>query len=138
VSIKTDVAPKGNSRTPPVILGSGELIPVAVGIMEGSADFQVRGTIRFRMERRPHDRHGGQCAKLFCLTPTPSECDMALIETSIDDGGHDYWHSFLCVEGYLHRVRAVRDGKRMVVTFFDTAQPVPFTEEEKRLIGAAA
>jgi hypothetical protein len=116
---------------------SGDLKPAAPGIMEGEIVFPVRGTLAFRLERRPNDDKGGQSARLFCLSTPPSDCEMALIEAAPEDDWPSYWHGFLGVEGYVFQVRAVRAGKVMAVSFLDAKQPV-WCPEAAALIGERA
>lgn len=109
---EADFAHSGNPHT------SGYLVSAAPGVLEGDITFPVRGVLQFRMERRPDTRFG-QSAKLICLAPY-SDADLVLAQ-EID--APDFWHGFIRVEGYDYRVRAERDGKRMALAFFDTAQP---------------
>jgi hypothetical protein len=125
VTKKADAIADSKPRVAKTVHATGELKSVAPGILEGNVTFPVRGDIRIRMERRPNDRWGGGAAHLFCLAPAWSDCTLALIEASIEENEPtDYWHGFLSIEGYLFQVRAVRDGKRMLISFLDAIQPM--------------
>ena len=115
---------------------TGELVPVAPGIMEGVVAFPVRGALSFRLERRPNDHTDGQCARLFCLSTPPSDCEVVLIEAAPEDEWMSYWHGFLRVEGCVFQVRAERVGRAMRVAFIDAIQPV-WSPEAAAIIAAA-
>ena len=115
---------------------TGELVPVAPGIMEGVVAFPVRGALSFRLERRPNDHRGGQSARLFCLSTPPSSCEMALLEAAPEDEWMSYWHGFLKISGCVFQVRAERIGRAMRLAFIDAVQPV-WSPEAAAIIAAA-
>ena len=107
-------------------LGVGTLTRSAGGLLEGEAQFDVRGAFPMSLSRPIKGADGiwmatfrvgtQQCAILRVPKSPPGVID------EFPDGSPEHWHGYVSVTGYTHKVRIEPGEAEWIVTFLDCPQ----------------